>query len=66
MDSSSSTYHQKRGHMFLEHSVEYCQDTIMRNKCTEIVFQSPVKCPAFFPLGCPAECPVFWSVLGGL
>ena len=38
----------------------------MPNKCTEIGFQSPVKCPVF-PLGCPANCPVFFrSVLGEL
>jgi len=28
--------------------LEYCQDTIMPNKCSEIGFWSPVKCPVFF------------------
>ena len=28
--------------------LEYCRDTIMPNKCSEIGFWSPVKCPVFF------------------
>jgi len=28
--------------------LEYCRDTIMPNKCGEIGFWSPVKCPVFF------------------
>ena len=36
--------------------LEYCRDTTMPNKCSEIGFWSPVKCPVFFI--CPAKCPV--------
>jgi len=38
--------------------LEYCRDTIMPNKYSEIGFWSPVRCPA--------KCPVFFSDCAGI
>ena len=45
--------------------IEYCWDTIIRNKCSKIGFWSPVKCPVFFSR-CPAKYPVFWGECAGI
>ena len=36
--------------------LEYCRDTIMPNKCSEIGFWSPVRCPVFFQMSCKMSC----------
>ena len=43
--------------------LEYCRDAIMPNKCSEIGFWSPVKCPVFFQMSCKMSC-IFFRTAG--